>query len=125
MTSARPPLTALLACSAVVALAVAALAAPAPAVAAKRIYVFGGTTTVQLDQALLAPYGIVVERRGSARGTPTAGLRFKVVDGRTTLDYPPAGKIQTVAPGQAPFATGPADRRPEHHDPLVLRLTRR
>jgi hypothetical protein len=50
---------------------------------------------VQLDAALLTPYGIVVERRGSAKPSP-AGLRFKIVDGRTTLEYPPAGKVLTV-----------------------------
>jgi hypothetical protein len=54
-----------------------------------------GNTTVQLDAALLTPYGIVVERRGSAKPSP-AGLRFKIVDGRTTLEYPPAGKVLTV-----------------------------
>jgi hypothetical protein len=70
------------------------MAAPAPA-DARQIFVFGGNTTVQLDAALLTPYGIVVERRGSAKPSP-AGLRFKIVDGRTTLEYPPAGKVLTV-----------------------------
>jgi hypothetical protein len=99
VTTSHPPrslraLSALIACSAIAALALAAMAAPAPA-DARQIFIFGGNTTVQLDAALLTPYGIVVERRGSAKPSP-AGLRFKIVDGRTTLEYPPAGKVLTV-----------------------------
>jgi hypothetical protein len=90
-------LTALIACFALAALAVLATAgpaAPAPKVG-KRHLVFGGHIAVQFDPALLAAYGIVIEPHRSARPSPT-GLRFKIVDGRTTLTYPPVGLIQSV-----------------------------
>jgi hypothetical protein len=82
-----------IACASVAAFAAApiagAAAAPRPAL------VFGGFATLQLDPALMAANGIVVEQ---PRMTvlQSARIRFKVVDGRTTLRFPLKGTIKTV-----------------------------
>jgi hypothetical protein len=62
---------------------------------APRGLLFGGFTTVQFDPALMASQGIVVEPREGARPS-REGLRFKIVDGRTTLTFPPLGLVQSV-----------------------------
>lgn len=43
----------------------------------------------------MASQGIVVEPREDARPS-REGLRFKIVDGRTTLTFPPLGLVQSV-----------------------------
>jgi hypothetical protein len=88
-------LIALVACCAAAALAALALAEPAAPAPKGRHNVFGGHVAVQFDPALLAAYGIVIQPHRSARPSPT-GLRFKIHDGRTTLNFPPTGLIQTV-----------------------------
>lgn len=81
------------ACASVAALAAAptagAATAPRPAL------VFGGFATLQFDPALMAANGIVVEQ---PRMTvlQAARIRFKVVDGKTTLRFPLKGTIKTV-----------------------------
>ena len=84
------------------ALAAALVAAPAAgaATAAQKkpprpVLLFGGAINLQFDPALMAATGIVVEQpRGTA--LPSAAVRYKVVNGKTTLKFPPKGTIETV-----------------------------
>lgn len=57
------------------------------------VYVYGGFATLQLDPAALAPFGVAVEARENAKPT-SAGLSFKVVDGKTRVIYPLNGFVQ-------------------------------
>jgi hypothetical protein len=88
-------LTTLVACCALAALGALALAEPAAPAPKGRHNVFGGHIAVQFDPALLAAYGIVIQPHRSARPSST-GLRFKIYDGRTTLNFPPTGVVKTV-----------------------------
>jgi Htaa len=98
------------ACALIAALAVAPLvgaAAAAPAKTPRPALVFGGFATVQFDPALMAAYGITVEWRGTTKPTPQGGLRYKVVDGTTTLRFPLRSVIKTVGTvGLEQTATG-------------------
>jgi hypothetical protein len=86
--------------------AVAALV-PAQQAAAKPAFVFGGFATVQFDPALMAAHGITVEPRTKVKPTATGGVRYKIVDGKTTLKYPLKSTFITVGNlGLEQFATG-------------------
>jgi hypothetical protein len=84
------------------ALATALVAAPAAGAATRAqkpaprpALIFGGFATLQLDPALMAANGIVVEQP-RMRPLPSARIRYKIVDGKTTLRFPLKSTIKTV-----------------------------
>ncbi len=87
------------ACALGAALAAAPLAGAATKAPSKRplpTFVFGGHATVQFAPALMASYGITVEWRGRNKPTAQGGLRYRVIDGKTTLKFPLKSVIKTV-----------------------------
>jgi hypothetical protein len=83
------------------ALAAALVAAPGAGAATttqakpRPVLLFGGSATLQLDAALMAANGIVVEQPRMTP-IPSARIRYKIVDGKTTLKFPLKGTIETV-----------------------------
>jgi hypothetical protein len=100
--------------------AVAAVPTAAAATAPKPALVFGGFATLQLDPALMAANGIAVEQ---PRMTvlQSARIRFKVVDGKTTLRFPLKGTVKTV--GNAVLRQNPSGINLNFTD-LTVRLSR-
>jgi hypothetical protein len=86
------------ACATVAALAAAPLAAAATPTQAKPprpALIFGGSATLQLDPALMAANGIVVEQP-RLTVLASARIRYNIVDGKATLRFPLKGNIKTV-----------------------------
>ncbi len=100
------------ACVALAGVAIAPLAGAATSTAKKKpaprpAFVFGGFATVQFDAALMAAHGITVESRSNAKPTATGGIRYKVVNGKTTLKFPLKSTFITVGNvGLEQLATG-------------------
>jgi hypothetical protein len=98
-TTARRAALATIAC-AVGAVAFAPLAAAQttlpPGLPTRPALVFGGSTAVFFDPAVLGPLGVVAAPSGRTKVNSGGAVLFRIVDGKTTLRFPQKGVLQGV-----------------------------